>query len=159
MKRRRPLTRPPPRPRQGACVISQKLSPSRGPVLNYLERTFSPVLPMGLRSQVRSHHRDTGLTNFKLDENLGPSVGEVFGRWGHDGRMAREQELSGSTDAQVLDTAVSEGRILVNHGPRFWERPGLRGKSNVGHCNPEPTWQSLEEPVTGFRRSAGAHCA
>ena len=51
--------------------------------------------------------------NFKLDENLGPTVQEIFIRRGHDCRTVREQNLSGAVDALVLEAAVSEGRILV----------------------------------------------
>ncbi len=51
--------------------------------------------------------------NFKLDENLGPAVREVFSRRGHDCRMVREQGLGGAVDTRVLEAAVSEGRILV----------------------------------------------
>jgi predicted nuclease of predicted toxin-antitoxin system len=51
--------------------------------------------------------------NFKLDENLGPTVQEIFIRRGHDCRTVREQNLGGAVDALVLEAAVSEGRILV----------------------------------------------
>lgn len=50
---------------------------------------------------------------FKLDENLGPSMREVFIRRGHDCLMVREQALGGAVDARVFAATVSEDRILV----------------------------------------------
>ncbi len=51
--------------------------------------------------------------NFKLDENLGRTIQEVFLRRGYDCQTVREQRLGGASDPNVLNAAVSEGRILV----------------------------------------------
>lgn len=50
---------------------------------------------------------------FKLDENLGPSIHEMFIRRGHDCLMVREQGLGGAVDARLWAATVSEDRILV----------------------------------------------
>jgi predicted nuclease of predicted toxin-antitoxin system len=57
--------------------------------------------------------------NFKLDENLGPTIQEFFVRGGHDCRTVREQNLGGEVDERVLKAAVSEGRILVTMDHEF----------------------------------------
>jgi predicted nuclease of predicted toxin-antitoxin system len=67
---------------------------------------------------------------FKLDENLGPSVQEVFLRRGHDCRTAREQRLGGAPDEPILGAAIAEGRILVTMDHDF---------GNVLRYSPEST--------------------
>ncbi len=53
------------------------------------------------------------MMKFKLDENLGPSIHEMFIRRGHDCFMVREQGLGGAVDARLWAAALSEDRILV----------------------------------------------
>lgn len=53
------------------------------------------------------------MMKFKLDENLGPSIHEMFIRRGHDCLMVREQGLGGAVDARLWAATVSEDRILV----------------------------------------------
>ncbi len=67
---------------------------------------------------------------FKLDENLGPTVQEVFLKRGHDCRTVRDQRLSGSPDEPVLRAPVAEGRILVTMDHDF---------GNVLRYSPEST--------------------
>jgi predicted nuclease of predicted toxin-antitoxin system len=67
---------------------------------------------------------------FKLDENLGPRVQEVFLSRGHDYRTVRDQRLSGGSDEAILPAAVSEGRILVTLDQDF---------GNVLRYSPEST--------------------
>src|SRR5687768_10805148 len=50
---------------------------------------------------------------FKLDENFGPSVHELFKRRGLDCHTVRDEALSGAEDASVLAAAVAEERVLV----------------------------------------------
>lgn len=50
---------------------------------------------------------------FKLDENFGPTILEVFVAKGLDCQTVRGERLSGASDATVLEATVSEGRILV----------------------------------------------
>lgn len=50
---------------------------------------------------------------FKLDENFGRTVHEVFQRRGLDCHTVAEEKMSGATDASVLAAAVAEKRILV----------------------------------------------
>ena len=53
--------------------------------------------------------------NFKLDENLGPAVREVFIRRGHDCRMVREQGLGGAVDTAVEQEAIRGKLWIVEH--------------------------------------------
>lgn len=50
---------------------------------------------------------------FKLDENFGPTVHQVFQKRGLDCRTVPEEGLSGSPDPDVLAAAVAEERVLV----------------------------------------------
>jgi predicted nuclease of predicted toxin-antitoxin system len=50
---------------------------------------------------------------FKLDENFGPTIQQVFQQRGLDCHTVQEENLSGSVDEEVLKVAVAEGRILV----------------------------------------------
>jgi len=50
---------------------------------------------------------------FKLDENFGPSIYELFARRGHDCRTVSEEGLRGASDDVVLEASVREERILV----------------------------------------------
>jgi predicted nuclease of predicted toxin-antitoxin system len=50
---------------------------------------------------------------FKLDENFGPSVHEVFLRRGLDCHTVHGEGLTGADDPRILGAAVAEGRVLV----------------------------------------------
>ena len=50
---------------------------------------------------------------FKLDENFGPTVLEVFLRRGLDCHTVRDEDMIGADDADVLAAAVAEDRVLV----------------------------------------------
>lgn len=50
---------------------------------------------------------------FKLDENFGPTVHEVFRKRGLNSRTVHEEGLSGSPDPEILAAAVAEDRVLV----------------------------------------------
>lgn len=50
---------------------------------------------------------------FKLDENFGPTVHQVFEKRGLDCRTVVEEGLSGSPDSEVLAAAIGEERVLV----------------------------------------------
>jgi len=50
---------------------------------------------------------------FKLDENFGPTVHEVFQRRGLDCHTVAEEGLAGAEDPSVLAAAVAEDRVLV----------------------------------------------
>jgi len=49
----------------------------------------------------------------KLDENLGPSVAEVFRGAGHDVLLATEEGLGGSEDHVLIEVCRAEDRVLV----------------------------------------------
>lgn len=50
---------------------------------------------------------------FKLDENLGRSIAELFRAAGHDVVTVRDQALRGAPDERVFAVSVREGRVLV----------------------------------------------
>ena len=50
---------------------------------------------------------------FKLDENLGPAIQQVFVDAKLDCHTVRDERLSGAEDPKVLAAAIAEDRILV----------------------------------------------
>ena len=50
---------------------------------------------------------------FKLDENFGPTVRQVFERRGHDCQTVLDEGLGGSDDPIILAAATGAGRVLV----------------------------------------------
>lgn len=50
---------------------------------------------------------------FKLDENLGRSVADVFRKAGHDTSTVVDQGLTGADDRRVFDVCAAEDRVLV----------------------------------------------
>ena len=50
---------------------------------------------------------------FKLDENFGQSVLEVFTRRGFDCHTVQDEGLTGAEDPDVLAAATSENRVLI----------------------------------------------
>jgi predicted nuclease of predicted toxin-antitoxin system len=50
---------------------------------------------------------------FKLDENLSPSLAELFTSAGHDAHSVVEQGLGGAADPSVLIRCTQESRVLV----------------------------------------------
>lgn len=50
---------------------------------------------------------------FKLDENFGQSVVEVFNRRGFECHTVHDEGLSGAEDPDVLAAATAEDRVLV----------------------------------------------
>lgn len=57
--------------------------------------------------------------DFKLDENLGPSIKSLFVEYGHDCATTREEGLGGADDPVILTAAVSEWRVLVTNDHDF----------------------------------------
>jgi hypothetical protein len=56
---------------------------------------------------------------FKLDENFGHNVQQVFLDRGHDAVTVRDEDLGGAKDRDVLTAAVAEGRLLVTMDQDF----------------------------------------
>jgi hypothetical protein len=50
---------------------------------------------------------------FKLDENLSPSLAEMFAAGGHDAHSVAQQALGGQPDAPVIHVCNREQRALV----------------------------------------------
>lgn len=50
---------------------------------------------------------------FKLDENLSPSLAEMFTAGGHDAHSVAQQALGGQPDARVIEVCSREQRALV----------------------------------------------
>ncbi|MBI3049546.1 MAG: DUF5615 family PIN-like protein [Acidobacteria bacterium] len=55
----------------------------------------------------------------KLDENVPDSVGTILREAGHDVALARDEQLAGVPDDQLLTAAVGEGRVLVSFDRGF----------------------------------------
>lgn len=55
----------------------------------------------------------------KLDENVPDSVGVTLREAGHDVAFARDQQLTGAPDEQLLTVAAREGRVLVTFDRGF----------------------------------------
>lgn len=53
------------------------------------------------------------MATIKLDENVPDSVAAILREGRHDVAVAREQQLAGVTDEELLTVASSEGRVLV----------------------------------------------
>lgn len=58
-------------------------------------------------------------SKFKLDENFGRKLQQVFHDRGHDAVTVRDEKLHGANDPRVLDAASAEGRILVTMDQDF----------------------------------------
>lgn len=69
--------------------------------------------------------------NFKLDENVPVSLGELFKSAGHDVATANEEGLVGAEDAQLLRIASRERRALVTLDMGFAD---LRRLSQIEHA-------------------------
>ncbi len=54
------------------------------------------------------------MASVKLDENVPDSVGVILRERGHDVALARDEQLAGAGDDQILAVANSEGRVLVS---------------------------------------------
>ncbi|MBI2186935.1 MAG: DUF5615 family PIN-like protein [Acidobacteria bacterium] len=55
----------------------------------------------------------------KLDENVPDSVGTILRDAGHEVVFARDEQLAGVPDDQLLRTAAGEGRVLVSFDRGF----------------------------------------
>jgi predicted nuclease of predicted toxin-antitoxin system len=50
---------------------------------------------------------------FKLDENLSPSLAEMFAAAGHEAHSVAQQSLGGQPDARVIEVCSGEQRVFV----------------------------------------------
>jgi predicted nuclease of predicted toxin-antitoxin system len=50
---------------------------------------------------------------FKLDENLSPSLAEMFAAAGHEAHSVAQQRLGGQPDALVIEVCSGEQRVFV----------------------------------------------
>jgi predicted nuclease of predicted toxin-antitoxin system len=55
----------------------------------------------------------------KLDENVPDSMGAILRGAGHDVVLARDEQLAGVPDDQLLKVAVGEGRVLISFDRGF----------------------------------------
>lgn len=51
---------------------------------------------------------------FKLDENLSPTLSELFSVAGHEAHSVVAQQLGGQPDERVVDVCRREGRALIS---------------------------------------------
>ncbi len=56
---------------------------------------------------------------FKLDENLGPTVQQVFQKRGFDCQTVHDERLFGADDPVVLAKTIAEDRVLVTMDREF----------------------------------------
>jgi predicted nuclease of predicted toxin-antitoxin system len=54
------------------------------------------------------------VASVKLDENVPDSVAAILRAGGHDVAFARDQQLAGASDEQLLSVAAHEARVLVS---------------------------------------------
>ena len=66
------------------------------------------------------------------DENIGPDVVEGLRGRGCDLRTAAEERLIGRPDAEVLERATSQGRVVVTHDLGFGRSAIIAGAAFVG---------------------------
>ena len=92
------------------------------------------------------------LLDFPLlaDENIHPDVVRFLQEQGCDVVAVRESQLVGSTDEELLRTAVSENRLVLTHDSDFGTLAVLQGKPVVGivylrpgHIEPDFTIQTI----------------
>ena len=67
-----------------------------------------------------------------IDENIGPDVVEGLRTRGCDLRTAAEERLIGRADADVLERATNQGRVVVTHDLGFGRSAITVGAAFVG---------------------------
>ena len=67
-----------------------------------------------------------------IDENIGPDVVEGLRARSCDLRTAAEERLIGRPDAEVLERATTQGRVVVTHDLGFGRSAVMAGASFVG---------------------------
>ena len=92
----------------------------------------------------------------KLDENLPHDLNNLLRAFGHDVRDAPEEGLSGAADPPVLQTATTEGRLLMTFDTDF---ANIRHYPLGSHSGivvfrlSDQRWKALEGPVRKFLAS------
>jgi len=66
------------------------------------------------------------------DENIAPDVAEGLRGRGCNLRTARDEQLVGRPDVEVLERATNEGRVIVTHDLAFGRSAIRSGTSFVG---------------------------
>lgn len=66
------------------------------------------------------------------DENIAPDVVSGLRSRGHDVRSVWDEALTGRPDAEVLETAARQGRVVVTHDLAFGRSAIRTGASFVG---------------------------
>jgi hypothetical protein len=97
---------------------------------------------------------------FLLDEHISPCLMVTLAEWGHDAHgVAFRQDLAGADDAQVLQAATRERRVLITSNAEHFE--ALReaaGVSRTQHagiivCREQDLcWANFRRSLKWFRR-------
>jgi predicted nuclease of predicted toxin-antitoxin system len=66
------------------------------------------------------------------DENIGPDVVEGLRARGCDLRTAGEERLIGRPDAEVLERATNQGRVVITHDLAFGRTATSAGATFIG---------------------------
>lgn len=82
---------------------------------------------------------------FKLDENLPRDAGVLLRDAGHDVDTALDEQLGGSSDAQIFGACQAEGRILVTLDLDFSDIRAYPPASHLGIWVLRPNTQSLDD--------------
>ena len=94
---------------------------------------------------------------FKLDENFGTRVQQVFCAAGYDVQTVREQHLQGCSDQHLYEICCAEERCLVTLDLDFANvlrfPPGQNGGIVVIRLPRNPTPELLERMVRQFLRA------
>jgi len=94
---------------------------------------------------------------FKLDENFGTRVQQVFRAAGYDVQTVREQHLQGCSDQHLYEICCAEGRCLVTLDLDFANvlrfPPSQSGGIVVIRLPRNPTPELLERMVRQFLRA------
>ena len=70
---------------------------------------------------------------FLVDANVSPRVAELLRAGGHDAVAVREIEFQHSSDDELLDRAVADGRVVVSHDTDFGTLLAIR-RTNEPSC-------------------------
>jgi predicted nuclease of predicted toxin-antitoxin system len=91
-----------------------------------------------------------------LDENISPRVGELLAKDGVDVCSVRDRGLLAATDAEVLEKAFSEERVLVTKNVGDFERLARARELHAGIVLLEDGALTRDEQLAAIRSAIAA---